>query len=126
MLWHFGRSVLSKMVIATSTHHFSRRSRKLSIKEGTPSSIVSVVDGPGAVCMLILLSWEGFSTTSESYSGDFLWTNPLMNKGVNHWVSRQDFQVGRMKRGSRRELGVFGIGIAYGEDVAATVPSILW
>jgi hypothetical protein len=49
-----------------------------------------------------------------------------MNKGVNHWVSRQDFQVGRMKRGSRRELGVFGIGIAYGEDVAATVPSILW
>jgi hypothetical protein len=35
----------------------------------------------------------------------FLWTNPLTNKGANHWVSRRDFQVGWRKRGSRRELG---------------------
>jgi hypothetical protein len=28
-----------------------------------------------------------------------------MNKGVNHWASRQDFRVGEGKRGSRRELG---------------------
>jgi hypothetical protein len=32
------------------------------------------VDEPGAVCMLmlILLSWEGLGTRSESYPGDFL------------------------------------------------------
>jgi hypothetical protein len=27
-----------------------------------------------------------------------------MNKGANHWMSRQDFQVGWRKRRSRREL----------------------
>lgn len=33
-----------------------------------------VVDGPSAICMLvlILLSWEALWTKSESYSGDFL------------------------------------------------------
>jgi hypothetical protein len=33
------------------------------------------------------------------YSGDFLWTNSLKNKGANHWSSRRDFQVGEGKRG---------------------------
>ena len=33
-----------------------------------------------------------------------------MNKGVNHWASRQDFRVGERKRGDRRELGLFGQG----------------
>jgi hypothetical protein len=28
-----------------------------------------------------------------------------MNKGTNHWVNRRDFQVGKRKKGSRRELG---------------------
>jgi hypothetical protein len=41
--------------------------------------------------MLILLSWEGLWTRSESFSNDFLWTNLLMNKGANHWAGRQDF-----------------------------------
>jgi hypothetical protein len=31
-----------------------------------------------------------------------------MNKGIYHWASRRDFQVGWRKRGSRRELGPFG------------------
>ena len=34
--------------------------------------IECVVDMTGAVCMLILLSWEGLWTGSESCSGDFL------------------------------------------------------
>ena len=42
-----------------------------------------------------------------TYSGDFMWTNPLMNKGANHWASRRDFRVGWRKRGSRRQLGLF-------------------
>jgi hypothetical protein len=33
-----------------------------------------------------------------------------MNKGANHWASRRDFQVGKGKRGSRREIGLFGWG----------------
>ena len=36
--------------------------------------------------------------------------NLLKNKGVNHWTSGRDFQVGEGKRGSRRELGPFGWG----------------
>jgi hypothetical protein len=40
--------------------------------------------------MLILLSWEGLRTSSESYSGDF-----LVNQSP----------VGEGTRGSRRELG---------------------
>ena len=46
----------------------------------------NAVDGSGAVCILMLipLSWEELQTRSESlYSGDFLGTNPLMNKGAN-------------------------------------------
>lgn len=36
--------------------------------------LINVVDGPGAVCMLMLIPffWEGMGTRSESYSGDFL------------------------------------------------------
>jgi hypothetical protein len=37
-----------------------------------------------------------------------------MNKGVNHWVSRQDFWVGPRKRRRKRELEFFGQG--YHED----------
>jgi hypothetical protein len=85
-----------------------------------------VVDWPGAVCMLmiILLSWKGLQTRSESYSGDFLWT--LMNKGANHWVSRRDFWVGEGKRGSRRELGPFWMEITWGQDVAMSVSWFQW
>jgi hypothetical protein len=32
-----------------------------------------------------------------------------MNKEANHWVNRRDFWVGWRKRGSRRELGLFGL-----------------
>lgn len=35
---------------------------------------------------------------------------PQMNKGINHWVSRQDFWVGWRERGSRTELGAFDQG----------------
>jgi hypothetical protein len=39
-----------------------------------------------------------------TYFGDFLGTNPLMNKGANHWVSRIYFLVGEGKReGGKRE-----------------------
>jgi hypothetical protein len=31
----------------------------------------------------------------------------LMNKGINHWMSRRDFWVGQRKRGSWREIGAF-------------------
>jgi hypothetical protein len=31
-----------------------------------------------------------------------------MNKGANHWANRQNFRVGRRKRGSRRGVGPFG------------------
>jgi hypothetical protein len=44
-----------------------------------------------------------------------------MNKGINHWTSRQDFQLGRRKRGSRRELGAFWMEIVTGQDVATSV-----
>jgi hypothetical protein len=36
---------------------------------------------------------------------------PLINKEINHWATRWDFQVGRRIRGSRREFGVFWMGI---------------
>ena len=65
-----------------------------------------VMDGPGAVCMLMLipLLQEGLRTRSELYLSDVLRTNPLMNKGVNHWANRRNFRVGERKRGSRREV----------------------
>ena len=44
---------------------------------------LSVVDGPGAVFM----------------------NHSRMNKAANQWASRQDFWVGRRKRGNSRELG---------------------
>jgi hypothetical protein len=37
-----------------------------------------------------------------------------MNKGANYWASRWNFWVGQRKRRSRRELGLFGMGTAYG------------
>ena len=49
-----------------------------------------------------------------------------MNKGINHWTSRQDFQLGRRKRGSRRELGAFWMEIVTGQDVATRVFWIRW
>ena len=52
--------------------------------------------------------------------------HPLMNKGISHWASTQDFRVGQRKRGSRRELGAFWTGIARGQDVATSVSRLIW
>jgi hypothetical protein len=43
-----------------------------------PNTHLVAVDGPGAVCtlMLILLSWEGLRTRNESYSGDLVNQSP--------------------------------------------------
>ena len=52
------------------------------------------VDGPGAACifMLILLSQEGLSgMRNESHTQVTSCEHPLMNKGTNHCVGRQDF-----------------------------------
>ena len=57
----------------------------------------------------------------DTYTGGFLWTNHLMNKAANHWLSRHDFRVRQRKKGSRGELGPFWDGTAKGWDIATRV-----
>ena len=49
-----------------------------------------------------------------------------MNKGANHWASRRDFRIGQRKRGSRRELGAFWIGIERGQDLGPSISELIW
>jgi hypothetical protein len=81
------------------------------------------VDGPGAVCILvlILLFQEGSSGRTQVTA-----VNLLMNKDTNHWASRWDFRVGQRKRGSRREIGTFWKGTVRGQDVATSVSWFRW
>jgi hypothetical protein len=48
-----------------------------------------------------------------------------MYKGANHWESRQGFQVGWRRRGSRRKLGLLDRD-SRGQDVANSVSGFQW
>jgi hypothetical protein len=47
---------------------------------------------------------------------------PLMNKGINHWASKWNIQVGRKKRRDGREIGDIWMGTAARQDVATSDP----
>ena len=50
----------------------------------------------------------------------------LVNKGANHWASRQDFRVGSSKRGSGRELGPFWNGDSIRERCSSQSFPVSW
>lgn len=75
------------------------------------NSYTAVVDGPGDVCilLLILLSPEGLSARRNESSTQVTSCDPsTMNKVTNHWENRRDFLVGQRREEGGERQGPFG------------------
>jgi hypothetical protein len=54
------------------------------------------VDGPGGVCILMLIPFSQ-ERLSQGMSHILRWlfvNHPLLNKGAKHWASRWEYQIG--------------------------------
>ena len=62
-----------------------------------------VVDGPGVVCILMLIPLWGMGMSGMRKESHIQVTFPQMNKGTNHWASRQTsgLDEGREEAGER-------------------------